>query len=451
MSSPTHFDLIVIGTGPAGGTVARKVAETGKRVAIVDERTFGGTCALRGCNPKKVYVNAGQLVDRVRRSNDQLVADASTRIDWVKLHAFKETFTRPVAEGSEASFQDSGITTLHGTAKFIGVSTLSIAGEFYEAERIVIATGGRPRTLNFPNSACLISSDDFLDLSQLPRHIAFVGGGYISMEFAHVAARAGSRVTIIEKNSGVLSGFDPDLVKTLTAHSHQQGIQFLLNQTIEGIDVLGDESRRIKLRDGQTVSADCVVHGAGRVPNIDRMQLDVAGIQHDQDGVSVDAHLRSQSNERVYAVGDCARTAQPRLTPVANEDARIVAKNLFADRPVRSPDYGMVPRACFTTPAIASVGLSEEQACQTSADLEVRTGDMSDWSSVRKTGKTVAGYKVLIDRDSDAILGAHLLGPGAEETINLFAMAMKHNLTAADVKSTLFVFPSFSHDIRQMI
>lgn len=446
-----QFDLIVLGTGPAGSTVARKAAEQGHRVAIVDSRQFGGTCALRGCNPKKVYANAGALVDQVRRSNGQLVSDDSIQIDWSQLLAFKREFTEPVVEKSEDSFKEDGIETFHGAGRFVGQTEISVDNQNLSADRVLVATGAKPLPLQIPGHEWITLSDDFFELSEIPARVLFIGGGYVSMEFAHVTACCAAEVTVVEQSLRILSGFDPDLCQLLQQYSGERGIEFRFGDKVTAIDIQRDGSLRVELGSGDAVVCDLVVHGAGRIPNIDQLDLELAGIEHDEDGIAVDSYMRCKSNPYVFAAGDCAASGMPPLTPTANEEARIIAENLFADQPQAKPDYGAIPKVAFTTPAIASVGLSEEETKSQNRDVDVRFEETSSWGSVRKTGKTVAGYKIMIDKQTDEVVGAHLLGPSAEETINLFAMAMKFNLTATNIKSTLFAFPTFISDTRRML
>ncbi|HRX80112.1 MAG TPA: NAD(P)/FAD-dependent oxidoreductase [Pirellulaceae bacterium] len=373
----THFDVIVLGTGPAGSTIARKAAKSGRRVAIVESREFGGTCALRGCNPKKVYVNAASLVDQVRRSDGKLVVDPGVKIDWPTLLTFKKEFTEPVATKSEKSFQDDGITTIHGQSTFCGIDALTVDDRRLSAERIVVATGATPAPLEIPGADCITHSDEFMELASIPERVLFIGGGYISMEFSHVVARCGKQVTVVNRHPHVLSGFDPDLVQLLQTHSTAQGIAFRHEREVVGIELTDNGERRVSLDNGDSIVCDLVVHGAGRVPNIAALQLDEANIQHNSKGIIVDRFMQSSSNPHVFAAGDCAASGAQMLTPTANEEARIVASNLFADDPEAVPDYGKVPKVVFTVPAIASVGMSEQEARDAGHDIDVRFKDTS--------------------------------------------------------------------------
>lgn len=450
--NPSMFDLIVIGTGPSASTVATKAVQDNKRVAIIEAREFGGTCALRGCNPKKVYANAADLMDRVRGGKGKLIEYDDVRIDWAKLLDFKREFTQPVAESSEQKFKELGMTTIHGAASFTGPNSVKVGDEVLTAQRIYLGVGARPRPLGIPGADLVHHSDDFLELTELPKRVVFIGGGYISMEFACVAARYDCEVVVLEQSDRVLSPFDPDLVGQLVDYSRQQGIQTFVDSKVTFIETARDSFAVHYERAGvaNSVQTDLVVHGAGRVPNVDGLNLEAAEVAFGDRGVEVDSFMRSVSNPSVFAGGDCAASGRPPLTPTANEEARVIAKNLFAPSPEHKPDYGIIPQVAFSVPSIATIGMSQVEAEETH-DVAVRHDDTSTWGSIRKTGQACAGYKVLVCKKTDKILGAHLLGPGAEETINLFALAMKHGLTATDIKSTLMAFPTFGSDVRRMV
>lgn len=452
--SKSQFDLIVIGTGPAASTVARKASELGRQVAIIESREFGGTCALRGCNPKKVYTNAAALVDQARRTSGKLARFDDIRIDWAELLAFKRTFTEPIVNKSEKSFREKGIETFHGVAAFAAPDEVQVKSQRLQGKRILVATGAKPVALNIVGAALMIDSDAFLELARLPKQVVFIGGGYISMEFGHVAARYGSQVTILEQGDRVLKKFDGDLVGKLVSWSSENNVQVLTKAEVVSVVQVASEQYCVTFKqDGvnKTIETNMVIHGAGRRPNLDGLNLEAGNVAFSQGGIQVDEHMRSTTNKSVFAAGDCADSGMPRLSPTANEEARIVATNLFSDEPEKKPDYGAVARVAFTTPAIAAVGMSERAARDAGYDLDVRHEDISNWGSVRKQGQTCAAYKILIDKATDRIVGAHLLGPCAEETINLFALAMKFQLTATDIKSTLFAFPTFAADVRRML
>lgn len=451
--SHSEYDLIVIGTGPSASTVAKKCADDGKRVAIIESREFGGTCAIRGCNPKKVYTNAADLIDRVRGANGKLIEFDNVRINWKRLCDFTNEFTESVPGKTKHSFEKRGIETFHGVGVFTGENSVRVGEEELSAKRIYIGVGAHPRPLDIPGSEHVILSDEFFKLSEVPERIVFIGGGYVSMEFACVAARHGSSVTVLQRGESVLKQFDRDLVAQLIEYSAEHGLGIHTESEVQAIETSDETSMVVRYdRSGETTSleAQLVVHGAGRIPNLDGMNLEAGEVTYGKNGIEVDAFMRSVSNPNVFSGGDCANSGKPALTPTANEDARIVVKNLFADTPEHKPDYGIIPQVAFTVPAIAAIGMSQAEA-EESHDVNVLHEDISTWNSVRKSGQRCAGFKILIDKNTDLILGAHLLGPAAEETINLFALAMKHGLTATDMKSTLFAYPTFGSDVRMMV
>lgn len=447
-----QFDLIVIGTGPAASTVAVHCRAAGWRVAIVDARPFGGTCALRGCDPKKLLVGAGEAVDWARRMQGKGVQATKLQIDWSELMRFKRSFTEPVPQRREDEFGKAGIAGFHGRARFAGPRTIELGEETLEARHVVIATGDVPADLGIPGMEHLTTSDQFLDLNELPRRILFVGGGYIAFEFAHLAALAGSQVTILHRGPRPLIHFDPELVDQLVERSVELGIDLH-----SGTNAIGIESTAAGLivrafASGATVSfeADMVVHAAGRVPEIDHLNLDIAGIDYEKRGVRVNEFLQSVSNPAVYAAGDAAASGGPSLSPVAGYEGRIVAANLLKGNH-QKPDYSGVASAVFTVPPLAAVGLSERVAREQDLKFRVRTEMTSTLYSSRRIAETHSGYKVLVEEDTDRILGAHILGAEAGEVINLFAIAIRSGITAGELKHMLFAYPTSGSNMARML
>src|SRR5919108_6509023 len=230
------FDLVVIGTGTAASTTASECSSAGLSVAIIDSLPFGGTCALRGCDPKKVLVGAAELVDWHDRMQTKGVRSDGVGIDWPELIRFKRTFTDPVPQRREQSFAQAGITTFHGRARFVGASTVQVGENVVEGRYVVIATGAKAIPLPISGVEHLTTSDQFLELNELPPHILFVGGGYISFEFAHVAVRAGAQVTILHRGVRPLGHFDPDLVDQLVQRTRDLGVMIHLQTEVMGLE-----------------------------------------------------------------------------------------------------------------------------------------------------------------------------------------------------------------------
>ncbi len=422
-------------------------------VAIMEADEVGGTCALRGCNPKKVLVHAAELIDSVQRSQGHLIAADSVRVPWRELVSFEQQFVEPISKSATAKFTSKGICIVRGKARFTGPTTVECGEDSIEAKYVVVATGAVPAPLDFPGAEHVATSDDFLTMSELPSRVVFLGGGYISFKFAHIAVRAGAQVTILHRGARPLKEFESSLVDRLVEASRSAGIEVKLDTEVTEVRRETDGGLCVTARRGGqecSTGADLVVHGGGRVPDLDQLNLEAGGIEREKEGISVTDSLRSVSNRHVLAAGDCAASGQPKLTPVADVQGHAIAQALLEDRDVR-PVYGPVPRVVFTVPPLASIGLTESQATSKGVEFEVHEADTTGWSTNRKVNAAVAGYKVLTEKRSDRILGAHLLGPSADETVNLFALAMRFGIKADELKSVLFAYPTFSAEIRRMV
>jgi glutathione reductase (NADPH) len=486
------FDLIVIGTGTAASTTASECSSAGWSAAIIDSLPFGGTCALRGCDPKKVLVEAAKVIDsNQRHENKGIIGSEAVHIKWSDLIRFKRTFTDPFPKNREDGYIRTGIVPFHGHARFISPTTVKVEvhkdsnndNTILNGRHILIATGSKPMNLNVPGSENIITSDQFLELgdNNLPNRIVFVGGGYISFEFAHIAARAGAKVTIIHRGKQPLEHFDPDLVNRLVQRSRDIGIDVILQAAVKSIDKSlssstttnftnedrnklvvhyssssSDISKKNKMNSGEMTSskveADMVVHGAGREPNIDGLDLvDAGGVQHTHRGITVNEYLQSVSNPAVYAAGDAAANMGLPLTPVASYDGAVVANNLIKGNTMKS-DYTGLPSVVFTIPALVSVGMQEKEARDQGLRFKIKHEDTSGWASSRRVGETSAAFKVLIEEDTNRILGAHILGPHAEEIINIFSLAIRLGLTTKDLNDPiLYTYPTNSSDILYML
>ena len=444
------YDVIVIGTGTAAQVASGRIRRAGRSVAVIDHRPFGGTCALRGCDPKKVLVGGTEAVDGARRMHGRGVS-GELRIEWKELIAFKRTFTDPVPNKRAQSFSERGIDAFHGLARFTGADTIEVEGRALKGRHILIASGARPASLNFPGEEHLTTSDQFMELERLPARIVMVGGGYIAAEFSHIAARAGAKVTVLQRGERMLPQFDPDLVVWLMDKFAELGVEVRTQHTVKEIERRGNGYRiRAQTPNGEVVfEADLVVHAAGRVPDIDNLDLSAGDVAFEKGRLLLNGYLQSVSNPRVYAAGDVAEKGPP-LTPVSSHDAKVVSANILQGNH-HEPDYRGVPSVAFTLPPIAAVGLSEAAARKQGRKVRMKTARASDWYTARRVGESVYGYKTLVEEGSDQILGVHLVGPHVDEVINLYAMAIRHGLTAEHLKATIFAYPSGASDIGAML
>jgi glutathione reductase (NADPH) len=407
---------------------------------------------LRGCDPKKVLVGAAEVADVARRLTGRGIT-GDTRISWAELMRFKRSFTDPVPDHRVAAFQRAGIECYHGPARFVAPDQVAVDGQTLTARHFVIAAGAKPRHLGIPGEEHVLTSTQFLELDQLPARLAFVGAGYISFEFAHVAQRAGAQAIIIGRGQP-LKRFDADLVARLVEHTRRLGVELKLGMAVTAVERRGSGfTVELKGPDGKaTVEVDQVVHGGGRVPDTQHLDLPAAEVAVEPGGgVRVNAFLQSPTNPRVYAAGDVAASpgAAP-LTPVAGYQGTIVASNLLEGNH-RTPDYRGVPSVAFTIPPLAAVGLTEAEARAQGIPIRVTQQDTSGWYSARRVAETCAMAKVVLAEGEDRILGAHLLGPHAEEVINLFALAIRSRLPASDLKHQLYAYPTSGSDVPYLL
>ena len=444
-----NYDLAVVGTGTAASAAADRCRSAGWRVAIVDHQPFGGTCALRGCDPKKVLVGAAEAVDHARRMLGKGVS-GKPAIDWAELIGFKRTFITPIPELREKSFASAGIDAFHGRARFLDAGRLDIGGSVIESRFVLLAVGATPVRLGIPGEEHVVTSTEFLELDRLPNRIVLIGGGYIAAEFAHIAARGGAAVTILQRADRMLTRFDPDLVDWLMEKFREIGIEVRLRTRVTAVDREGGQLVVHARSDrGERFGADLVVHAAGRAPDLEPLDLAKAGIDSERGRLKLNEFLQSTSNPAVYAAGDAAAKGPP-LTPVAAQDAKIVAANMLKGNH-QKPNYLGIPSVAFTIPPIASVGLAEAQAHEHGRKFRVAQKNASDWYTARRVAERIYGFKVLIEEDGDRILGAHLVGPEAEQVINIFALAIRNGLTAEDLRSAIFAYPTGASDIAYML
>lgn len=445
------FDLIVIGSGIAGSGAAMKCRQEGWDVAIVDERPFGGTCQLRGCDSKKILVGAAELIDWNLRMSGKGV-ETSGEINWTELIAFKRSFIENASEDNEKYLKEVGITVLHGHAEFTGEKQIRIGELSYDARYILIATGAVPMPLGFQGAEHMIDSEDFMELEELPKKIIFAGGGFIAFEFAHIAARTGAEVHIIEMQDRPLANFDSEIVEMLVKKSNEIGIRIHTGTSVDSVEKVGSGFVVHCMKQGakEDLEGELVVHGAGRVANVANMGLGAGKVEFTKKGIVVNDYLQSASNPAVYAAGDAAASPGLPLTPFASLEGDLAAKNILEGNTAKT-DYKVRPSVVFTVPKIGSVGLTEEQALEKGYSCQTMKVDMSDWYTYTRTGDSYGMAKIIVDEKTDFILGAHLMGSYADELVNLFTVAIQFDLPSKYLKQTIFAYPSAASDIGYLL
>ena len=447
-----EFDVFVIGTGTAGKGVAKDCAKAGWKVAIADNREYGGTCPNRGCDPKKVLVGITEIIER---SQNMLGLGISKmpEVNWEDLQKFKYKFTGAIPAATEKDLAALGIKMYHQSPKFLDENTLSVEGKTVKTKKIVIATGNKPMPLKIPGAELMLNSDDFLELEKLPESMIFIGAGYIGMEFAHIAARLGVEVTVIDTEPRPLSNFDEDMVAHLTEASEAIGIKFIFNAKASKVEKLRKYLRvTAETKNGEEISAkaELVFNTAGRVPSIDELELEKGNVAFTNKGITVNEHLQNTTNPSVYACGDVSNSEGLPLTPLSSQESRVVSANLLGKYNKTEAHYPPQPSVVFTLPNVASVGLSEQQAKERGFDYVVKHKSVPSWFNSKRIANQHYAFKVIKDKETEKVLGAHLVGPDAGEMINMFVMAMCGGLSCHDLKAMIFAYPTWSNDIKGM-
>lgn len=442
------FDLVVVGGGSGGVRAARIAAGHGAKVALLEESRMGGTCVIRGCVPKKLMVYASRFAQEFEEAKGFGWTVGSTQFDWPTLKGQRDREVARLEAVYRSNLLSAGVTIFEGRGVLQDAHTVLLSdGRLLRADTLLIATGGRPDDgPDFPGAKLAIDSNGFFELQQLPRRVVVQGAGYIALELACVLHLLGAEVTVVVRGPQILRGFDDELRTHLSSELVASGLQFQFGRQIQGI-ARHDGALQVALDNGQTLAADCVLRAVGRRPNTQGLGLEAAGVTLDAKGaVAVDAHSRS-AVPHIYAVGDV--TNRVNLTPMAIREGHAFADTVFGNTP-RTVDHSLVPSAVFTTPELGMVGLTEAQALLAHPHLDVYR------SVFRPMKATLSGHsgrmfmKLLVDRDTDRVLGFHMVGPDSGEMAQLLGVALQLQATKAALDATLAVHPTAAEELVTM-
>lgn len=440
------YDAIVLGSGMGGGAAVGLLRQAGASVAVVDPGPVGGTCALRGCQPKKVFVVNSQLVAETRALTGHGMARAAAT-DWSELQGFKKSFTDPIPDATKSYYDSAGVDLFEEDVRFVAPGSLETSsGDRITAGAILIATGASPRPLPVPGAELASTSADFLDLEELPESMVFVGGGYISMEFAFVAAHSGAKVTILQRGPRMLPQFPASLVDPVIEAGRDIGISFVTGASVTGIEktAAGLSVTTEALGD---FTGDFVMAAIGRTPNVEGLGLDEIGLRYSGAGIDVNEYMET-SVEGVYAAGDCVASRQ--LSPVGGMESRVAGENMVNPRSSRV-SYDAVPSVVFTYPRMASVGMTGDAAERAGMKVRISSGRMDEWASLRRLGSPPSWYEIVIEEESERILGAHIASPHAGDQVNMLAMAMRSGMSAGEIRRTPWAYPTALSDVKDML
>ena len=442
------FDLYVIGAGSGGVRAARFAAGFGAKVAVAESRYLGGTCVNVGCVPKKLLVYGAHFAEDFEQASGFGWSLGEANFDWATLIANKDREINRLNGIYRNLLVNSGVTLIEGHAKITGPNEVEINGQRHSAKHILIATGGWPQIPEIPGHEHAISSNEAFFLKELPKRVLVVGGGYIAVEFAGIFHGLGAQTSLLYRGDMFLRGFDGAVRKHLHEELVKRGMDVQFNADIERIDKQADGSLKATLKDGRELIADCVFYATGRRPMLDNLGLENTGVKLDKRGfVEVD-DLYQSAEPSILAIGDVIGRVQ--LTPVALAEGMAVARRLFKTEQYRPVDYQMIPTAVFSLPNIGTVGLSEEQAVEAGHKVQIFESSFRPMKLTLTECQERTLMKLVVDADTDKVLGCHMVGPEAGEIVQGRAIALKAGATKQHFDETIGVHPTAAEEFVTM-
>ena len=444
--SQHDFDFFVIGAGSGGVRAARMAASFGARVAVAEERYYGGTCVNVGCIPKKLFVYGSRFPeDRAVAAGYGWTVD-EPQFDWPTLVRNKDTEIQRLNGIYERMLKNAGCEVIPARATLVDPHTVEVDGKHITATHILVATGGWPLVPEIPGREHILTSNEMFHLERLPRRMVVVGGGYIAVEFAGILRGLGCEVTQLYRGEMILRGFDTETAAFLVEQMRHKGIDLRLQSDVARIDKTAT-GLKVSLKDGSTLEADGVLYATGRVPMTANLGLEACGVELDAaSAIRVDAHYRTNVPS-IYAVGDV--TNRVNLTPVALAEGMSLARRLFGSRDT-TVDYEFIPTAIFSQPPIGTVGFSEDEARKQFGEIEVFTSSFTPLRFTISPVKEKAFMKLIVDQASRRVVGLHMCGEDAGEITQGFAVAMRAGATKEIFDTTIGIHPSAAEEFVTM-
>ncbi|MBG9988950.1 glutathione-disulfide reductase [Aerococcaceae bacterium DSM 111176] len=445
-----EFDYIVIGGGSGGIASANRAAEHGAKVAVIEEDQLGGTCVNRGCVPKKVAWYASKVSDAIHRYGPGYGFNAeNVTFDFSDFKKAQDGYVSRSRQGYFNRFDSNGITLIEGRAVLKGNQKVEVNGEIYHGDKILIATGGRPKSLNVPGKELLDNSDDFFNWETLPESVAVIGSGYIGIELSQVLHGLGVKTHIITIDERPLLNFDADIIAEWQKMNEADGPELMLETAV-------DEYREVDgqiacYRDGQEIArVDRVIQAIGRVPNVEQIGLENTAVEIDEMGYIAVDEGHETAEKGVYAIGDVINRIA--LTPVAIRAGRQVAEYLYNNAETSEIDYSNVPTVAFSHPAIGTIGLTEDQAREIYEDSEIKVYTNRFFSMYASAAwhREPNFFKLVCVGEDESVVGLHGIGEGVDEMIQGFGVAMKMGATKKDFDSVIAIHPTGAEEFVTM-
>lgn len=441
------FDLFTIGAGSGGVAASRRAGAYGARVAICEERRVGGTCVLRGCVPKKLLVYASHIRNELADAAGYGWNIGETSLDWPRMIAAKDAELDRLEGIYKRMLGNSGVTVYEGRGVIVDAHTVEVEGRTFTAERILIATGGWPTLPEVPGIQHAITSNEALDLAEIPERVAVVGGGYIGVEFAGIWNNAGAKVTQLVRGETILRGFDLDVRETLAEEMRKEGVDLRCQTRVHAIEKTA-EGLDLRLDRGEHIQVDQVLYATGRHPHSKNLGLERVGVQTDPHGAIIVDEWSKTNVPGIWAVGDV--TTRIALTPVAIADGRAFVETEFKDNPT-PVDHGAVPSAVFSQPPVGTVGITEAEArALGTGPIDVYRAKFRPMKFVLPGRDSKTMMKLIVDRETDKVLGLHMVGPDAAEIVQGFAVAIKAGATKKQFDATVGIHPSSAEEFVTM-
>jgi len=447
--SDQAFDLLIVGGGSGGLACAQRAAEYGAKAAVIESHRLGGTCVNVGCVPKKVMWNAASVALSLTDANDYGFNVTVGDSDWPALKRKRDAYVLRLNGIYERNLAAKGVTYVRGAARFLDKSTVEVNGERITARHIVIATGGKPTVPPLPGSEHGITSDGFFSLEQRPKRVAIVGSGYVACELAGAFHELGTQVEIFIRKEHLLMSFDVMLGKSLMREMRDQGI--IVHDHVVPAQVRGDSGlKTLTAVDGREFAGfDCLLWAVGRAANVSGLDLKQAGVAVDDCNFVVTDAFQNTNVPGLYAIGDV--TGRAALTPVAIASGRRLSDRLFGNQADRRLEYSMIPTVVFTHPPIGTVGASEAEARAQYGDaVKVYVADFTPMYHALTARKTHTDMKLVCVGPEQRIVGCHIIGTGADEILQGFAVAIRMGATKRDFDDTVAIHPTSAEELVTM-
>ncbi|WP_125588086.1 dihydrolipoyl dehydrogenase family protein [Companilactobacillus jidongensis] len=441
------YDYIVIGSGPSAYKMVPKLQDGTKKTLIIENEKFGGICPNFGCEPK-IFLEGTVTSVLISQKLKGLGIKNPATIDWKQLIQRKKEVFNSFPNDSATSFQELGADTLQGTASFVDAHTVMVNDQKYQSDKIIIATGQRPNKLPIVGNEYALNSNDVFDLEELPEHVVFIGGGFVSMELATILRAAGSKVDVIEFADRPLKAFSKEHVDIVMNEMQSMGIQFYLNNSVSEIKKMSNGYKVIS-QQGLELDADVVVDASGRIPNIEKLNLDAIGIEYDRQGIIVDENLET-SVEGVYALGDVIKKNVPKLTPTAHFEGEYLG-NYLIGKTDKKIVYPVIANAAFTFPQVAQAGVSLEAALKDNS-YSVKDYDLASMEHVYSGTNDMSARLSLIYNSENKLVGVSEVSQTAADDVNNFVDIIGLGLTKNDIRNKFIpAFPALKYKIRNLI